>query len=215
MNIKLNNIEKINNKDFLLYIKKLEFESKKITGLLGNNGSGKTTLLNIIAGLISYEKGEILYNNAYMDKKLKKDITLVYQKPYMLNRTVMANLDYPLKIRNFPKEERQKKIIDMAKKLSIENLLDKNATCLSGGEMQKVQIGRGLIFNPKLLLLDEPTSGVAKENMEMIENLIVDYKNDGGTVIIVTHQEEQKKICDKLITLEGGKLHDNSWDNYS
>ncbi len=205
MNIEINGLKKFHHKDFGIDIDNFSFQSNIITGIEGDNGAGKTTLLKIIAGLISYDSGNILYNKDTINN-IRKEITLVYQKPYMLDRTVYENLEYPLKVRKVPKDIRKEKINYMAEKLSIKNLLDKNATKLSGGEMQKVQIGRGLIFKPKLLLLDEPTSGVAKENILTVENLILDYKNLGGTVIIVTHQKEQRKLCDKLVTMKGGKI---------
>ena len=94
------------------------------------------------------------------------------------------------------------------KRLEIEDLSNKRGQQLSGGESQKVALARALVFKPKLLLLDEPTSNIDSESVKIMEREIVNFnKETSGTVLIVTHNLEQaQRICDEVISLDSGKV---------
>lgn len=102
----------------------------------------------------------------------------------------------------------KQKVNNIIKRFEIEDLKDKKANLLSGGESQKVSLARALVFEPKLLLLDEPTSNIDPESVKIMEREILRFNEETkGTVLIVTHNIEQsKRLCDNIIYLENGKV---------
>ncbi|WIV13885.1 ATP-binding cassette domain-containing protein [Proteiniborus sp. MB09-C3] len=204
----LNNIKKYYNEKLVLVIEMLEIEKGKITGIIGPNGSGKSTLLNIIGGLDEDYLGTIAYDPKVTNQKPYDTMTLVSQKPYLFKRKVYENIEYPLKIRNINKADMKKKVNRIISRLELEDLKEKKAHLLSGGESQKVSLARALVFEPELLLLDEPTSNIDPESIKILEREIVRFnKETGATIIIVTHNLEQSnRICDRIIYLENGRV---------
>ncbi len=208
MNIQLKNIKKFYGDNQVLDIETLNIEKGKITGITGPNGCGKTTLLNIIAGLDKKFIGEVFYDNIKLNKIIKESMTVVFQKPYLLKRTVYENIEYPLKLRNIDKKESKKRALSIMKKLEITDLMEKKGHKLSGGESQKVALARALVFNPRLLLLDEPTSNIDPEYIVTMENSITQFNLENkGTIIIVTHNIEQsERLCHAVINMHRGKV---------
>lgn len=208
MDIQIKNLKKNYGKNLVLDIDTLNIENGKITGIIGPNGCGKTTLLNIIAGLDKEYLGNIRYNNIIINKDIIRNMTLVFQKPYLFKRSVYENIEYPLKIRNVDKSKRESLVLNIMEKLEIENLKNKKAHLLSGGESQKVALARALVFNPKLVLLDEPTSNIDPEYIRTMEREILNFNYENkGTIIIVTHNIEQsERLCHNIIQLQKGKV---------
>lgn len=208
MEVLISDIRKFYSNKLVLYIDRLRFPKGKITGIIGPNGSGKTTLLNIIGGLDKEYTGQVIYDGKALTQGIYKNMTLVTQKPYLFRRKVYENIEYPLKIRKIDKSERRKKVQDIIRRFEIEKLKDEKAHLLSGGESQKVSLARALVFEPKLLLLDEPTSNIDPESIKIMEREILGFNEETkGTVLIVTHNIEQsKRLCDDVIYLEEGKV---------
>jgi len=157
-----------------------------ITFVTGRNGTGKTTLLKSIAGLLKYD-GLIEGTGTYLS-----------QEPVIFNRTVYENIIYPLEIRGLDVSKYEERINDLADKLSIKRLFNKNATKLSGGEKIKVALIRGIIFSPKVLLLDEPTTHLDIESIEQLVDLLKELKKT-MTIIIVSHN---KAFVEELVDHE-------------
>lgn len=208
MKVTINNIKKYYGEKLVLDIENLKIEKGKITGIIGPNGSGKSTLLHIIAGLDDEYSGTVSYDQQVTDTKPYERMTLVSQKPYLFKRKVYVNIEYPLKIRKFSKDDTRNRVNKIISRLEIEGLRDKKAHLLSGGESQKVSLARALVFEPELLLLDEPTSNIDPESIKVLEREILRFnKETGATVIIVTHNLEQSnRICDNIIYLEKGRV---------
>ena len=208
MRIGLENIVKKYNEKIILGIGDLTIEEGKITGITGPNGSGKSTLLNIVGGIDKEYSGNVLYDGHSLNREIERNMTYVFQKPYLFRRMVYENIAYPLKLRGVNKQEIQIKVRKVIENLEIEELAEKKAHLLSGGESQKVVLARALVFNPKLLLLDEPTSNIDPESIKIMEREIVRFNKDtNSTVIIVTHNLSQaKRICDNIIYLQGGRV---------
>ncbi len=164
------------------------FEKSKITIVSGKNGSGKTTLLKAIAGLLEY-KGDLHVNG---------EVTYNSQEPVIFNRTVYENISYPLKIRKLDLLEYEEKIWDYCKILEMDHLINKNALKLSSGEKMKVSIIRSIIFNPDIVLLDEPTTHLDLDSINELGTLIRRLKKD-MTFIIVSHN---KTFIDSLMDVE-------------
>lgn len=208
MKIEAYKIRKKYHENLVLDIDTISFKEGLITGITGPNGSGKTTLLNIIAGLDPDFQGRVFYNGKTLDKKTMKDMTLVFQKPYLFKRSVFDNIAYPMLLRKINGQIIKNKVDEIAKTLQIEDLLDKKGHQLSGGETQKVALARAIVFKPSLLLLDEATSSLDPESVEIIENAIVSYnRQTGATIIVITHNMDQsKRLCDEIILLDLGKV---------
>ena len=181
------------------------FASGKITGLVGDNGAGKSTLLRLIAGLDLDYSGHIYYDGQPLSKPLYQKMTMVFQTPYLLKRSVYDNIAYPLQIRHRPSAEIRQKTEAMLARLGIEKLAGQYAHKLSGGESQKVALARALIFEPELVLLDEPMSGIDAASVSFMEAMIRDYVRDyHKTVIMITHNARQaEELCDKIVHLQG------------
>ncbi len=204
MEVKIQNVKKHYDGKEILNIGEMIIEKHKITSVIGPNGSGKTTLLSMLGGLDFDYSGSILYDGKILSKEIADNVTTVFQKPYLFKRTVYENIEYPLKIRRVKREKRQKKVIDIMGRLDIMDLKDKRADLLSGGESQKVALARSIVFSPKLLLLDEPTSNIDPESIVAMEKEILRFNADSGaTILIVTHNMEQnKRLSHKIIELK-------------
>lgn len=161
------------------------FKKHKITFVTGKNGTGKTTLLKVIADLLDYD-GDVNHTQV---------ITYNNQEPVIFNRTVKANIQYPLEIRSLPLDDYEDAIQEYSKLLEVDYLLDKNASKLSSGEKMKVSILRSIIFHPDVVLLDEPTTHLDLDSINNLISLIKQLKNT-ITFIIVSHN---KAFMDELV----------------
>ena len=192
----------------------IEIHKNEVFCILGGNGVGKTTLLHVLSGVNKAYRGKILIN----DKKIKdykgnelyrQNLSLLPQNPMsvFLKSTVIDDFDEILKVNDVKREEREKKINEVAEKLEITHLLNKHPYDLSGGEQQKCAIGKLLLSNPKILLLDEPTKGFDPYAKKVLSGIIAKLKNDGITVVIVTHDVEfAATIADRCALFFDGKI---------
>jgi multiple sugar transport system ATP-binding protein len=181
--------------------------------LLGPTGAGKTTTLRAIAGLEKIEKGKILFDDEDVThaQPAARDTAFVFQQ-YSLypHYKVYDNLAFPLRspLRKVPEDEIKEKITKIAEMLKISGKLNNKATELSGGEMQRVAIGRALVRDPSIYLMDEPLSSL---DAKLRESLRVELKNIqlnlGSTILYVTHdQAEATTMADQIGVLENGKI---------
>lgn len=208
MRVEIENLTKKYGDRTVLNIDNLIFEEGKITGVTGPNGSGKTTLLNIIGGIDAEYNGNVYYNGKNLDNETKRNMTYLFQKPYLFRRSVYENIAYPLKLRDYANDKTISLTNAIMENLEIEDLKDLKAHKLSGGESQKVALARALVFKPKLLLLDEPTSNIDPESIKILEREILRFnKETNATIIIITHNMEQtKRLCHKVVSLSNGKV---------
>ncbi len=187
----------------------LSIDQGKIVTLIGVNGSGKTTLLKILAGLEEPIRGNILFNERKMEtKELRQISTLVFQKTAMFNTSVYNNVSFGLKIRGYEKEHIKMNVSQVLTSVSLTDFQQRKAKKLSGGEQQRVALARALVLNPRILLLDEPTSNLDPANAIVIENAI---KNMGGkeefAIVLATHNLHQaKRLSDKIVHIHHGKI---------
>lgn len=178
--------------------------------IVGQSGSGKSTLLKLCSDLIQATSGEIIYRgksyNDYNPLELRRKISYCVQLPYLFGNTVLDNLEFPFKIRK--KEIDKDRVLYLMNRFNLdESFLEKNVTSLSGGEKQRVSLIRNLIFEPDIILLDEVTAALDKENAKIVEAYIKELNSNGITVLWITHSKEQSEgIFNKRITIDGGKL---------
>lgn len=181
--------------------------------LLGPTGAGKTTTLRMISGLDKPDSGEISIGGNSMAglTPAQRNVAMVFQQ-YSLypHLTVRENLEFPLKspLLKTPADEIASKIQEVAEVLQISHKLDNKATALSGGEMQRVSIGRALVRNPSIYLMDEPLSSLdAKLRADLRIELKRIQSKSGATLLYVTHDQiEAMTMATHVGVLDRGKL---------
>jgi multiple sugar transport system ATP-binding protein len=191
--------------DFSLDVKDGEF-----IVLVGPSGCGKTTLLRLLAGLEEIDKGDIFIDDHLVNDVDSKDrnIAMVFQNyalyPHM---DVFDNIAFGLKIRKYPKDKIKSHVQDAAKILRIENLLERKPKELSGGEKQRVALGRAIVRHPKVFLFDEPLSNLdAKLRVQMRAEIKKLHSQLKTTMIYVTHdQVEAMTMGDRIVIMNEGK----------
>ena len=212
--VELKNLSKTYDKKILaLENINLTIEDGQFFVLLGPSGAGKTTTLRCIAGLEKIDSGNVLFDNESVteDQPASRDVSFVFQQFSLYpHYTVYENLAFPLRspMRRLPEDEIKTKIDYIADMLKISNKLENKATQLSGGEMQRVAIGRALVRKPNIYLMDEPLSSL---DAKLRESLRVELKNIqtnlNATILYVTHdQAEATTLADKIGVLKEGKI---------
>ena len=178
--------------------------------IVGPSGSGKSTLLKLCSDLISPTSGTITYNDrpltAIDPKSYRREVGYCFQRPYLFAKTVRRNILFPYDIRGLkPDMSRIEYLFDLLH-MPL-NYMERRNDELSGGEMQRICLIRSLIFEPKVLLLDEVTSALDATNTSIVENVIDELHKKGITIISITHNEEQSlRIANRRITIVDGQL---------
>ena len=185
----------------------IEMEDNKIYGLIGESGSGKTTLLELIDGLLKPISGEIIINDNTNIKDIRKDIGFIFQFPeeQFFENTVRKEIEYSLN--NF--KIKKDKVLDAINLVGLnKEILNKKTKELSNGEKRLVAIASVLVYNPKIILFDEPTIGLDNKNKSKLIWLIKQLKHTyNKTIIISSHDIDLLyDLCDDLIVLKDGKL---------
>jgi len=191
----------------------LEIDDREFFVLLGPTGAGKTTTLRLIAGLEKPDQGEVYLGNVSVNdlSPALRDVAFVFQY-YTLypHYTVRQNLEFPLrsKLRRLSESEIDAKVSEVARVLHIESLLGRETVNLSGGEMQRVAIGRAMVRTPKVFLMDEPLSNLdAKLREEMRTELARLHLDLGFTFFYVTHDQiEAMTMGDRIAVLNEGRI---------
>jgi iron(III) transport system ATP-binding protein len=193
----------------------MDFEKGTLTTLLGPSGCGKTTTLRCIAGFEKPDKGEVsiddvsVFSQGINVPPEKRKVGMVFQSyaiwPHM---TVFDNIAFPLKIRHKPKQEIDRKVKDVMDLVRLSGLSDRPATQVSGGQQQRIALARALVFDPEVLLLDEPLSNLDTSLRDIVRVEVRQIQRSLGiTTIFVTHdQVEALSISDKVVVLNAGKI---------
>lgn len=189
----------------------LKIADNEFIVLLGQSGCGKTTTLRAIAGLETIDEGDILIDGKPVQhlKAADRDIAMVFQSfslyPHM---SVYENIAFPLRATRKSKSEIDQEVRSVAKTLQIMDLLAKKPSALSGGDMQRVAIGRALVRRPKAMLMDEPIGALdAKLREEMRAEIKRLHIKQGSTTIYVTHDQiEAMSLADRIVIMHEGVL---------
>lgn len=190
----------------------INIPQSKFVVILGPSGSGKTTFLNIIAGLETFENGEIFWDDEPLSKLSKKAreklrvkrIGYVFQEYFLLNNlTLLENVFISGKLTGCTKQDAKEAL----NKVGLEEHIYKLPDQLSGGQKQRVAIARAIVKNPEILICDEPTGALDTiSSQNVLEVLKQIQKDNKTTIIMVTHNEKIAKISDRVINLKDGKV---------
>lgn len=190
----------------------LSVEAGNIFGLLGPNGAGKTTLIAMLVTMRRPTSGSARVNGfdvRQQSDSVRKSIGIVFQDPSLDDElTARENLDMHAAMYNVPKEERQQRMAELTEIVGLGDKLDVQVKKFSGGMKRRLEIARGLLHQPKVLFLDEPTIGLDPQTRagiwEYVEKL---NKQKGVTIIMTTHyMDEADKVCKSIAIIDGGKI---------
>lgn len=193
----------------------LEIGEGAFAAITGRSGSGKSTLMKVLAGLVTPESGEGYFRDEKLNgrswKQLleyrRKHVGIITQSNSLLDEdTVFDNIALPLQLRHVGREEIEREVTELCRTLGILEKLDACANELSGGQRQRVAIGRALITKPTVILADEPTGALDRENEENIMKILRAIHENGTALIIVTHDPEIADACDTRIEIDDGRV---------
>lgn len=208
--IEINNLNK--SFDEIKAVCDLSFCVKEgeLFAFLGVNGAGKSTTINMLCAQLAKDSGQIIVDGIDLDKNptgIKNKIGVVFQNSVLdLPLTVKDNLESRAALYGIVGEELVSRIDELSKLLSIKELLNRKLKNLSGGQKRRIDIARALIHKPKILILDEPTTGLDPQTRKMIWNVINKLRKDGNmTVFLTTHYMEEAAEADYVVIIDGGK----------
>ena len=207
-NIEIKNLCLVKQSNYILKNISLKIQSNGFTFIVGPNGSGKTQLARCLHGLEKIE-GTIKFNNMDLSEEVKKEQSFVFQYPTILRRSVLDNLILFAKYRKIDLYE--DKCISLLRFVKLEKFLDKPALTLSGGEKQRLSLARALITKPKYLFLDEATSHLDPNSVNIIELSLKKINRLGTKIIFISHDINQlKRLANDVILINKGEVIEQS-----
>lgn len=214
--LRIENVSKIYEKDnqeiYALDDFSLSLNQGDFVAIQGPSGCGKTTLLLAAGGLLKPEKGDVVINENNIYKLSSeeralfraKNIGFVFQQyhliPYL---SVIENIRVPALAQNEKIEE--ERVSELIGTLGLKNRMNHTPAELSAGEKQRTALARALLYKPAVLLADEITGNLDEENVEIVMNTLIEYKNSGGTILLVTHDKSVGIQADRVLKIKNGK----------
>ena len=205
------------NKFYALKGVSLSIHEGESVAIVGKSGSGKSTLMHLLALLDRPDQGTLKiagkdsrdYKGKSLNKLRNETFGFVFQQFFLTpNATVLENVILPLKIAGMSARKRKRKGMKVLRQLELEDKANNKATNLSGGQKQRVVIARALVNNPKIIFADEPTGNLDSNTGAVVEDILFSLKEQGITLIIVTHDEELASRCDRQIRVKDGLIID-------
>lgn len=196
-------------KDDVLTDVNFTIEEQEYVGIIGANGAGKSTLMKLILGQLSPTKGEVVVATGSIGYVPQVGFHAVNNFPANVEEIVMTGLHSEIGMFHFPKKEHRQKVSETLRLVGMEDYRRRMLSELSGGQQQRVLIARALIQNPKLLVLDEPLTGIDKEAGEMLYQLLDKLNKEYGmTIVMVTHNMEQvARYTNRFYHVNNGNVH--------
>lgn len=206
-----------NGESFIKVIKGISWEIERgsMTSIVGRSGSGKSTMLHIMAALDGPTTGEVLIDDVKISDMSAKQkcrfrnqkIGFVFQSFYLEESyNVFKNIEMPLIISGISSRDRKHRVHEAACEVGIQDKLYTKTTKLSGGEKQRVAIARAIVNSPDIIFADEPCGNLDTDNGKMIMELLQELSRKGTTVVLVTHNIEDARKTDRIITLKDGMV---------
>ncbi len=194
-------------------VQDLSFQVREgeLFAFLGVNGAGKSTTINIMCGQLSKDSGSITIDGMDIDRdinSIKRELGVVFQNSVLDSAlTVYDNLQSRAALYGIMGEKFKARLAELAKILDFEDLLKRTVGKLSGGQRRRIDVARALLPNPKILVLDEPTTGLDPQTRKTLWNVISDLrKNENMTVFLTTHYMEEAAEADYVVILDSGKF---------
>ena len=198
----------------------IKVEEGEFVAIMGPSGCGKSTLLNILGlldnptegtyNLAGTEVGSLKESERTMVRK--GQIGFVFQSFNLIDElNVEQNVELPLKYLGVPKKERQKRVVEMLRRMGISHRSKHYPNQLSGGQQQRVAIARAVVTKPKLILADEPTGNLDSKNGYEVMELLKQLNDEGTTIVMVTHSQRDASVAERTINLLDGRVVEDSF----
>lgn len=193
----------------------LQIEKEEFVAITGHSGCGKSTLLNILGGMDRQTEGEYLYDGTDVSRMSEKELAgfrnrhigFVFQAFHLAGElTALENVALPLGYAGVGAKERKERAKVLLDRVGLSEKYKAHPAKLSGGEMQRVAIARAMANHPQVLLADEPTGNLDRENGEMVMKILRELNKEGMTVIMVTHDLELAAMADRCIRMADGDI---------
>jgi len=209
--IEFKNINKFFNDKKILDNVSLKIQPNEIYGLLGPNGAGKTTLIMILLGRVFSSNGDVFFDNRKLNSKNKSVLSQFGVVSQFDNLdpdfTVVENLRVYSSYFKMKKNLIEKRVEDVLEFVLLEERKNERIENLSGGMKRRLSIARALLNDPKVLILDEPTTGLDPQTRQIIWNKLKALKKNGTTILLTTHfMEEAEKLCDNISIIDSGEI---------
>ena len=209
--IELKNVSKSYENIQALKDVSLKIEKGELFGLLGPNGAGKTTMINIINTLLPADSGKVYIAGLSLSEnrqKIKKLIGIIPQEIALYeDLTALENLKFWREIYGIPKKELKNRCDEILKMVGLFERKNESLKKFSGGMKRRINIAAGLLHNPEIILMDEPTVGVDPQSRNFIFEMIKKLHSNGKTIIYTTHyMEEAEKLCTRIAIIDRGKI---------
>lgn len=216
-NVCFSYLQKENNENFIHNLN-LNIKQNSFLALLGKNGSGKSTLIKLMFGIEKSLSGDIkIFNKSISEEpfEIYKIASLVFQNPdeQIVADTVELDIAFAMENYSISSKDMNKKIDEVLEIVDLKNKRKSNIHSLSGGEKQRLCIASSLVLNPKILVLDEPTSMLDTENRNKIIELLKKIHSKGTTIIIVTHHINEIEYCNDIVFMNEGNIDFNGCRN--
>ena len=190
----------------------LSFSVKKgeLFAFLGVNGAGKSTTISIMCGTLKKDGGEVVIDGYPVKEtaKISREMGVVFQNSVLDGAlTVKDNLYSRASLYGICGKKAKQKIEELSRLLDFENLLNRTVGKLSGGQRRRIDVARALLHDPKILILDEPTTGLDPQTRKILWDVVENYRKERGmTVFLTTHYMEEAADADYVVILDGGKI---------
>ena len=179
--------------------------------LIGPNGAGKSLLARVLAGLVAPTAGQLTWAGRAPDRRRAPKIGFVFQRPVLLRRSALANVEYALAIAGVARPKRGERARRALERARLAHLAHAPARVLSGGEQQLLAIARALATGPEILILDEPTSSLDPAATRAIEDLVRAVREAGTRVLWITHDLGQlRRLADEVVFLHHGRIFERA-----
>jgi putative ABC transport system ATP-binding protein len=193
----------------------MSVEKGEFLCIAGPSGSGKSSLINILGAMDKPTKGEVIFEKVPLSKlsddKLaelrNRRMGFVFQTINLLNHlTVLENVELPMMVLGIPPKKRRERAIEVLSRFLPESTFYKKPLEISGGEQQRVAIARALANNPDVILADEPTGNLDSANAQQVAKIFRELRDEGRTIIMVTHNLELTNYADRVVRLRDGQI---------
>lgn len=190
----------------------------EMVAVMGKSGSGKSTLLNILGGMMSFDRGEYIYDGKTVNFKSQRELGrfrrneigfVVQYFALVEDLNVFQNVALPLKYQGLPSKKIRAKVMDTLQELGISDKAKYYPSELSGGQQQRTAIARAIVKQPRVILADEPTGALDEATGEEVQGIFRELNSKGKIIIIVTHDARVAGICGRRIFLRDGMVQEN------
>ncbi len=183
----------------------------ELFAFLGVNGAGKSTTISIMCGMLAKDSGKVFIDGKDVDKDMRaiaKELGVVFQNTVLDEKlSVKDNLTSRASLYGITGKEAKDRIVELAELLDFKDIMNRTFGKLSGGQKRRVDVARALLHKPKILILDEPTTGLDPEARKTLWNVVTSLrKNENMTVFLTTHYMEEAADADYVVILDSGKI---------